>query len=154
MATLYARETGKVPGYEIRFFDQYGRRRTLYLGGRKYNEKTAHELLEIVEKLVYYKSNSITVLDKRTLTWLQSASLEIQQKLANFGLIEIPKEYTLIEVWDKFLKQKNDVKESTETTYENAKRRFFEFFKEEEILSELNFCKSTFDTVKTSIKYP
>ncbi len=136
MATL-SRRAGTTPGYEIRFFDAHGRRLTLYLGGRKYSEKTATELKGIVETLVYYRDNSITVPDKKTLAWLESAAPEIREKLGNAGLIEIPKTYTVKELWDAFLKQKTGVKESTETTYENARRRFFEFFKESNVISEL-----------------
>ena len=136
MATLYRRNTGKVPGYEIRFFDQHGQRVLVYIGGRKYNEKLANELVGIVEKLVYFRDND-EVPDKKTLAWLESATPEIREKLAKAGLIEIPKTHTVKEVWDLFLKQKTDVKDSTKKTYDDAKRRFFGFFKEGEILSEL-----------------
>ena len=136
MATLYSR-AGKTPGYEIRLFDPHGRRLVIYLGGRKYSGKTANELKQIVETLVYYRDNAIAVPDKKTLAWIEAASPDIREKLGNAGLIEVPTIHTLKELWDSFLKQKTDVKESTETTYENAKRRFFEFFEESEILSEL-----------------
>ena len=82
--------------------------------------------------LVYYKDNAITVPDKRTLAWLESVTPEIRRKHGKVRLLEIPESHTLGELWDSFLKQKTDVKESTEKTYEVAKRRFFEFFKEGE----------------------
>jgi len=136
MATLIHRKTGQTPGYEIRFFDQHNKRLAVYLGGRKYTEHTANELKRIVEKLVFCRDNDNDP-DKKTLAWLESASPEIREKLAGVGLIEIPKTYTVKEVWDSFLKQKTGVKESTETIYDHARRRFLEFFKETDILSEL-----------------
>ena len=137
MATLIHRQTGKTPGYEIRFFDTHGHRAAIYLGGRKFSEQTAKELKKVVETLVFYRDNTIAVPDKRTLSWLESANPEIREKLAIVGLIEVPKTQTVKEVWTMFLEQKSDVKESTKKTYEDARRRFFEFFKEMEILSDI-----------------
>ncbi len=136
MATL-SRRAGKTPGYEIRFFDPHGRRLTLYLGGRRYSEKTANELKGIVETLVYYRDNAITVPDKRTLAWLESASPEIREKLGNAGLIVVPPTHTVKELWDTFLKSKNGIKDSTMKTYTDAQRRFFMFFDGKELLGNI-----------------
>ena len=138
MATLAIRE-GKTPSYEIQFYlaGQSAKRTTIYLGGRRYSEKTAKELREIVETLVYYRDNTIAVPDKKTLTWIELTTPEIREKLAVAGLIEAQAMHTLKELWDLFQRQKNGVKDSTQKTYEDARRRFFEFFKETEILSEI-----------------
>ena len=137
MATLAKRE-GKTPSYEIQFYlsGQSSKRTTIYLGGR-YNEQTATDMLRIVETLVYYRDNSIQMIDKRTLAWLESATQEIRDKLGRAGLIEVPQSHTVKELWDSFLKQKTGIKESTELAYEGAKRIFFEFFKEVELAEKL-----------------
>jgi len=128
MATL-SKRTGKTPGYEIRFFDSYHRRLTIYLGGRIYSERTACEAKEIVERLVYYRANSRPIPDKRTLAWVESAAPEIRKKLALAGLIEIPKNHTVQELWDSFLEQKTGVKQSTIMQYKKARTYFLEFFR-------------------------
>ena len=137
MATLLHRTTGNTPGYEVRLYDPDGRRVAVYLGGRKYSKKTATELKEVVEHLVFYRDNAVTIPDKKTIAWLGSASPGIREKLANAGLIEIPKTYTLGELWDSFLKTKVEMKESTIAIYDHVKRRFFAFFKESEPLETL-----------------
>ncbi|MCL2305413.1 MAG: site-specific integrase [Planctomycetaceae bacterium] len=143
MATLYTRKAGKVPGYEIRFFDPHGHRLIIYLGGRKYSEGTANELKKIVEKLIYYQTND-EVPDKKTVAWLESASPEIKRKLADAGLINVPETHTLKDVWTKFLEMKEldrktgKIKEATISQYYHAKRRFFEFFKEADCLADLS----------------
>ena len=107
------------------------------MGGRKYNEKTANELLEVVEALIYYKNNAIVVPDKKTAARLEATTPEIRQKLSNFGLIEVPPTHTLKELWDSFLKTKNKMKDSTIAAYELVKGRFFRYFKENESLEDL-----------------
>ena len=137
MATLLQRP-GKTPGYEVRFYGIDGQRHAIYLGGRRYSKKTAQTLKDVVETLVFHQHNSMPVQDKRTLFWIESSTPEIRQKLAKAGLIEIPQSHTLTELWDDFFAAKEkEVKKSTMAHYFNAKRRFFLFFKEAEIISEL-----------------
>ena len=52
MATLL-RKKGKTPGYEIQFFETDGTRKSIYLGGRHYNERAASELKCIVETALH-----------------------------------------------------------------------------------------------------
>ena len=137
MATLSKRGGSKSPGYEIQFYDQGGKRTTIYLGSRRYNDKTANELKGIVEELVFCRDNPGQVLRKSTLSRIEELPQEIQQKLAIAGLAEIAPTHTVTELWDAFLAQKDDVKESTLTIYENAHSRFFAYFKGTELLSEL-----------------
>jgi hypothetical protein len=136
MATLTKRTRGGSLMFEIKFYIN-GQRKTIPLGV-KYTERTATELKGIVETLVRYNANSITVLDRRTQTWLETASPEIREKLANAGLIELPKTHTLQEVWDLFLAQKvRSIKESTAKVYEAVRQRFFRDFREGELLENL-----------------
>jgi len=112
-------------------------------------------LKSIIETLIYYRDNSIPTSDKRTQTWLESASPEIRQKLAKVGLLEIPDSHTLKELWDKFLEQKEldqrigRIQESTLGQYEVARKRFFESFKETDLLAELS--KETLAKWKTEL---
>lgn len=85
-----------------------------------------------------YRDNSVLKPDRRIVTWLETASPDIQQKLATVGLIDVPDRHTLKELWDTFLAFKvRHVKESTYKTYESVWRRFFLFFSEDEQLDEL-----------------
>ena len=137
MATLAKRE-GKTPSYEIQFYPngQSSARKTIYLGGRRYSEKTANDLKVIVEKLVYCRDNDNDP-DKKTLAWLEAATPEIREKLAKAGLVKVPKTYTLRELWDSFLKQKTGIKDSTRDGYDYVEQRFFAFFDGATTLSEL-----------------
>jgi len=82
MATLVKRKNGS---FEVHFYDQ-GSRKYVTLG-KKYSAKTATTLKETVETLLYYKNNGISAPDKRVAVWIQEAPMEIQDKLANVGLI-------------------------------------------------------------------
>jgi len=132
MATLSRKDRG---AWLIQFFDQNKKRRPIHLG-KKYNEKTARELKEIVEKIIYHRDNSL-VPDKKTQTWIQEASPEIRDKLAAVGLIEKPPTHTVKELWDTFIEKKTDVKDTTMTTYTAAKDRFFLFFEGKELIADL-----------------
>lgn len=136
MASLRTRTRGGSLMFEIDFYVG-GQRKTIPLGV-KYTQKTANELKGIVEILLRCLDNGIATLDKRTETWIETASPEIREKLAKAGLIELPPSHTLKELWDVFLAQKvRSIKESTFTVYEHAQRRFFSFFGTDEELSEL-----------------
>ena len=127
--------------FEICFFTN-GQRKTIPLGA-KYTEKTATELKGIVEMLLHYKDNGIAILDKRTSVWIESATQEIKEKLAKAGLIELPPSYTLKNLWDSFLDQKarelkaGKIKEATRNLYDFISKRFFLFFKSNELLDDL-----------------
>lgn len=134
MATLSKKGKGT---FEIQFKDAGGIRKTVYLG-RKYTERTATDLKGIVEKLLVCQANSAD-LDKRATVWLETASQEIQCKLAGVGLIVVPERKTLKELWDAFLECKSKhVKESTMTLYVQVQNRFLNFFKATETLDVLN----------------
>ena len=135
MASLRKRKRGKSLMFEIDFYIN-GKRTTIPLGAR-YGEKTAIELRGIVETLVHAKDNGIEILGKKTLVWIESASDEIQDKLAKAGLIVQPQRKTTGELWTDFLAQQTDIGPATLESYSHAERRFFYFFKTDELLSEL-----------------
>ena len=130
MASLRKRTRGGSLMFEIDFYID-GQRKTIPLGV-KYTERTATEML------VRHNDNGITVLDRRTQTWIETAGPEIREKLAKAGLIELPPSYTLKELWDKFLAQKvRNIKESTANVYDAVRKRFFRDFREDELLEKL-----------------
>lgn len=123
MAALAIRGGNRSRGFEISFHID-GRRRTINLSGRRFSEKTAVELKEIVEVLIHYRDNNILKPDRRIVTWLETASPEIQRKLSDVGLIVIPDRHTLQELWDTFLKYKaRHVKQNLRTTLEKIFNR-------------------------------
>jgi len=135
MATLIKRTRGGSRMFEIRFSAD-GQRKTIPLG-KKYTEKTAGELREVVEHLIHCQDNGIEQPGKKTLAWIQEASTEIRDKLARFGLIVQPPRKTTGELWTEFRNEKHGIKETTLEGYDHAERRFFLFFGADEPLSEL-----------------
>lgn len=143
MATMYKRTNH----WAIQFKDPNHRCRTITLGFSKYTAKVAMDLKEVVEKLLFKKLTSDPTLDKRTLTWIETASPDIRKKLAKVGLFEEvlpPKQYTCKELWDAFIQERK--KRVEEGTLEEAtlkadltiRRRFLKFFDSRTTLSELN----------------
>jgi len=128
MATLSIdRRFGKTAGYNIQWHEGK-KRRTIHLGGKRYAKKTAVRLKEIVENLLYYRRNCITVPDKATEHWLNNASVEIRAKLAKVGLIVATEQKTCQDLWDAFLKSKADAKPASMQIYRNSQTKFFEAF--------------------------
>lgn len=132
MATLRIRPNGS---FDIDFTFM-GQRKTIPLSPKKYTEKTASKLEEIVTKLVFCLEND-NVPDKMTVKWIKSTTPEIRKKLAKFGLIEILELRTVKELWTTFREKKQNIKESTMETYRHSERRFFEFFKPDEVLTAI-----------------
>jgi hypothetical protein len=137
MATLTVDKSGKTPGYLIQYCEN-GKRYSLYLGGKRFTRNAAEQLKEIIETLILYRHSGVTVLDKRTHTWLETASPIIKEKLAKVGLIEIPQRHTCKELWTEYLNQKTDVKSSTFRLYNTSRKKFFDFFSELELIGQLD----------------
>ena len=69
--------------------------------------------------------------------WIEHAPPDIQRKLTRVGLYDLPLNRTAEEMWDTFL-QKHDIKtDGTRKTFLEAKKRFFLFFKPNELISRL-----------------
>lgn len=136
MATLSKKNKG---AWAIQFRDDHGRRKTISLGNH-FTERTARELRDAVERLVRTRDNG-TPLDRRTETWIQTACVEILDKLTQAGLVRIPARVTLGEIWKSFMDQKANVKDATLETYEHSKRRFFLFFDAGEEISDLTTAR-------------
>ena len=141
MATLTIDKSGntaanKIQHSNIQWYD--GKRRTMYLGGRRYNRKTAERVKEIVETLLYYKWNGIIVPDKATAHWLRTAPDDLKAKLAKAGLLTIETPKTCQMLWDAFLKHKTaEIKQNTIKGYQETRLRFFEVFLLEESIERI-----------------
>ncbi len=136
MATLTKRLRGGSLMFEIQFYSG-GVRKTIPLG-KKYTERTANDLLDVVEVLLHCLANGIEYPGKKTVGWIESAGPEIRQKLGKAGLIVIPPSHTLQELWDTFLAYKiKHVKASTISLYEAVRSRFDLFFSAGEHVDEL-----------------
>jgi len=132
MATLSIdKRSGKTAGYNIQWHEGK-KRRTIHLGGKRYAKKTAVRLKEIIEELLYYQRNGITVPGKATEHWLQNAPACIRAKLAKAGLLTVQEAKTCQQLWDEFLKQKTDIKSKTVKAYNECRVHFFKAFAPEE----------------------
>ena len=137
MASLFTRTTRGNTFWGIKFYDKNGKQKMISLSQKKYREKTARELKEIIEALIYGRDNRDFVPDKRIDAWIRNADPEIQGKLAKVGLIEIVSDHTCKELWDSFLKTKKTIKESTLETYFHCRKRFYLFFKENKSIDKI-----------------
>jgi len=122
MATLLTTKSGAPC---IQYYD--GKDRQTITLPRRFSKKTAEELMHHVERLRYFRDNVLPV-DKRTLTWIETAPPIIREKLADKGLIEKQQKHTCQELWDTYLAEKTGVKESTLEIYDRAQECFFSFF--------------------------
>ena len=134
MATLRMRKNGT---WEIQFRDEYRRKKTITLSGNRYKERIARQLQDAVAVLIDKKINRDPTQDRVTKAWVENAPLEIREKLARFGLYELPSRYTAGELWDTFLNKHDDMYGATRRTYLYAKERFFLFFRSTALLDEL-----------------
>jgi hypothetical protein len=143
MATLTVdRRSGNVAGYSIQWYDGK-RRQTIYLSSRKYRQKTAERIKEMIETLIYYRNNEQIVPDKIVVNWLATAPADIQEKLARVGLISVTKQRTCQELWDAYLKQKTDIKSKTRRLYNLCQGLFFEMFSPSEFIEKITVDRLT-----------
>ena len=125
MASLRERKNGT---WEIQFWDEYRRRRTITLSGRKFKRPTAERLRDVVKILNDKKFNDDPTKHDPTETWVENAVPEIRAKLAKFGLWQKPSKHTVKDLWDEFLDGYTFKTDSTRKTYLDARRRFDLFF--------------------------
>jgi len=143
MASLMLKKKGTGKFWEIQFYDEHNRRKMISLSSVKFNKKTAKELKDTVETLLYYKTSGITVPDKKVENWIKTAAPDIQEKLAKVGLLDQAPSRTCKELWDAFMATKKDIKETTRKTYEAAEIRFFLKFGKSEYLSDVTSTRIT-----------
>jgi len=137
MATLTVdKRYDRKPSYDIRWVE--GKiRRTLHLGGSRFNRKTAERVKDIVERLLHYRWSPDTVPDKMTMHWLQHAPQEIRDKLARAGLIAVEERKTCQMLWDTYMKHKTDLKSVSIKNYSRCQLEFFEAFRPTEPIDKI-----------------
>ena len=138
MATLIVeRRSGKIAGYNVQWYD--GKKRfTIHLGGKRYSKKTAERFKRIIEALLYYRRNGISIPDKSDEHWLTNAPVELKAKLAKVGLIVVDEAKTCQMLWDTFLKFKAmEVKPNTLKSYQDSMTRFYEMFQPSESITSI-----------------
>jgi integrase len=131
MATLLTTKSGASC---VQYYD--GRNRKTITLPLRFNKKTAGELKPTVERLIFFRDN-VQPVDKRTLTWVETAPDIIREKLAAVGLIQALQKQTCQELWDTYLAEKTGVKESTIDIYDRAQNEFFLFFDKDRQISSL-----------------
>ena len=137
MATLTTeRRSGKTTGYNVQWCDDKTRR-TIYLSGKQYSKKTAEQFKDIIETLLYNKRNNVAVPDKTTAHWLCSAHDDLKTKLATVGLLTVIESKTVKQLWNTFLKHKQDVKLATINKYLECRSKFYEEFAPEESIEKI-----------------
>jgi len=134
MATLT--KDNRTGGFTIQWYDDK-RRFSVFLGSRKYSQKTAEKVKEMVETLIWYRNNGQLVPAKSVTDWLGSAPAEIKTKLAKVGLIAVHEPKTCKHLWDAFLKHKKDAKWKTMKGYLNCQSHFLEAFSATEALEKI-----------------
>jgi len=137
MATLTIdKRFGKVVGYNIQWYDGI-KRHTIHLGGKRYNKATAKRLKEVVDILLYQNQNGIAIFDKATMQWVENAPENIKSKLAKAGLIAANTQWTCLQLWNTFLKQKTNAKLATVKSYRDSQKLFFEVFLPRESIEQI-----------------
>ncbi len=126
MATL-ARDTA--PGtWRILFVAADGRRRTIRLG--RLDRRAADGVLRRVETLLGCKLAGQPI-PRDTAAWIGELGPVLRQRLARAGLIESrpePERHTLGDFLDDYIRTRADIKPSTRTVLDQARRRMIEFF--------------------------
>ena len=134
MATLRRRTTGC---WELQYRDEHHRKQTITLSGRRFKERIALQLKEAVEVLVDKRINNDPRQDPLVKVWVEHAPPDIQRKLTRVGLYDLPLNRTAAELWDTFLQEYEIKTDGTRKTCLVAKKRFFSFFKPDELISRL-----------------
>ena len=143
MATLYKEKNST---YRIQFFDGNGNRPSIRLG--KVPKKTAETFLSRVEEMIHCRLAGQSP-SSETSSWLGGLPNDTLAKLSQAGF-EVQERHTTGELWAAFLKQKNDVKDSTLKCYDCAEQRFFAFFNRKTDLRKLT--PTQFEEWKTFLR--
>ena len=129
--------------WEIQFRDEYGRKKTITLSGRKYKERIARQFKDAVDVLVDKKINRDPTQHAPTKTWVENAPAELREKLARFDLCKANAKCTIQELWDKFFDRYEFKAEGTRQAYYYVRKNFFPYFRGNEYLDELTSERMT-----------
>ena len=107
---------------KIQFLDN-GQRKTLYLG--KFNARQANAFKVKLESLLVTRTAGR---DEDVIQWLESLPGDSHAKLARLGLVKPRVSHTLETYIDKYIDDRDDVKEATKVSWRQAKRLLINFF--------------------------
>ena len=125
----------------VQFTDTDGKRQTLRLG--KVTKKNAEEVSRRVEYLLAAKISGDSI-DVGTSAWIRGLEGNIRDRLAKLGLADPrAKRMRLGEFLAKYIADRGDVKPSTITTYEKAKKNLVDYFKADRRLETITKAEAT-----------
>ena len=137
MATLTQTKSGC---WSIQYAPPGERRKTITLP-RRFDKRTAESMRDAVKKLLFFQENGLDYRteDKRLRTWVEEAGTKLRDKLADHGLIKVPKRLTVQEFWDGCIahEKTKGVEDTTIDTFQRAQERFLTFFKEDDWIADL-----------------
>jgi len=137
MATLTQKKSGC---WSIQY-DLPGERRKTITLPRRFDKRTAESMRDAVKKLLFFQENGLDYRteDKRLRTWIEEAGTKLRSKLADHGLIKVPKRLTVKEFWDGCIahEKTKGVEDTTIDTFKRAQERFLTFFKEDDWIADL-----------------
>ena len=125
--------------------DPNGRRRILFLNGRgerktirlgKVQRRFAESVKVKVEDLVNASIAGHAPTDE-TSRWLVNLEDDLYQKLSRVGLVKCRDTSTLIAFIDGYIKQRSDVKESTQDVYGRVRKHLLDYFAEDHQLRDI-----------------
>lgn len=161
MASLFRLADGR---QRIQFYDGNGKRRSISLGS--ISNRNAERIRDKVEQLVEHRITQ-TPLDPSVSRWLASLDSRLHVRLFKAGVIEhhksdgdggsaadTPKDATLIEFFDRYMSECNDLKKSSRSVYGNVRRNLIEFFGVKKTLTAITeFDADNFRRFLKSKKY-
>ena len=116
-------------GWQIRFQDLSGKRKSLYPG--KMPKKNAVQVKTHIEALVSAQ-HSGTAIPVHTAIWLKECDSKLLTKLFKLGLIEKPKEQadklTLEALCERLIDGRSEIKDSTRKVWKRCRRLLLKCF--------------------------
>lgn len=136
MATIKTikRKGGSV-AYQIGFY-LHGKRRFLSLGS-KYKRKEVDSIAFMIDNLVIAETTG-RPLDRKTSAILDSIGVDLRERLENVGLVQIKRTLRLVDIFDAYWEAEYySLKPCTQSSKRQSRRRFFEFFDENDDVENL-----------------
>ena len=128
MATVKEIVRKRTTAYQIEY--RLNTKRCYLSLGSKYDRSEAYEIAANVDRLTLALEVGRPV-DARTTRWLEGIPVDLQERLARAGLVEIEKIATLEEIVDAYWEAEYyEMKPSTQSSKRQSRRRLFEFFEE------------------------
>ena len=125
MSTMETRKNRNGINIKIRFSINKQRRRLCL--GSKYTLKQAEKIRQFVDELANARETGGQI-SRSASGFISEMTADLRQRFVACGLLDPPSCKTIRELWDRFLSEPSDRKDSTLTTYVTCRKRFFAFF--------------------------